>query len=524
MRPGEVTHRGAVPVDRHGRIGVGDIIAGVSVALVVVPQSLAYAELAGLPAHLGLYAAALPSLVAAFAASSRYLQTGPVAMTALLTFGALSQLAMPGSPGYIGLAALLAVVVGVVRLGFGLAKAGFITFSMSHPVVLGFSTGAVVLIIASQAAVATGVTDAPAELLPRLWDVITHPGSWNGAAVALSVATVLIIEVCRRLNPLIPGVLIALLVGLAVGGLTDYGAALLGEVQAGLPPLSLALPWSDLPSLLLPGAIIAGVGMAEPTAIARTLAAQDRERWDPNRELVSQGVANLAAGLSGGFPVGGSFSRSSINKLAGAHTRWSGAVTGLTVLAFTPFAGLLRSLPRAVLGAIVISAVVRLVRIPDMIRLIRVTWGQAVIAWVTFAATLTLAPRIDLAVLIGVGLAALVHLYRESSRLVVRTEFTAPVLRVTPVGVLFYGSAPFLADALNEKLAEHRGATEIRLNIERLGRIDHSGMMALQDFAAEVRGAGLTISVERVPRVFAGIWERSGGLGPESRTTPRAGI
>jgi sulfate permease, SulP family len=505
------------------RIQVGDLVAGVSVAFIVVPQGLAYAELAGLPSYVGLYAAAFPPLLAAFFASSRYLQTGPVAMTALLSFGALSEMATPGSPEYVRLALLLAVVVGVVRLGLGLTHGGAITHYMSHPVVLGFTTGAVFLIIASQAAVAFGVDGAPEDLLPRLWAVVSAPGSWNSHAVLLSAGVAAIIITSRRIHPLVPGVLIAVLVGLAVGGLTDYGASLVGEVEAGLPPFSLSLPWGDLPQLIVPGIIIAGVGFAEPTAIARTLAAQDRERWDPSRELVSQGVANIAAGLTGGFPVGGSFSRSSVNKLAGARSRWSGAVTGLAVLAFTPFAGVLSSLPRAVLGAIVITAVVRLVRIPDMIRLIKVTWGQSVIAWVTFAATLVLSPRIDLAVLVGVGLAALVHLYREASRLVVRTEFEPPVLRVTPVGVLFYGSAPVLADALNEKLAEHPDADEVRLNLERLGRIDHSGMMALQDFAEEVRAAGLAISVERVPRVFTGIWDRMGGLGPERRATPRAG-
>ena len=501
---------------RQRRVQVGDVVAGVSVAFIVVPQGLAYAELAGLPSYVGLYAAALPSLLAAYFASSRYLQTGPVAMTSLLTFGALSGLAAPQSAEYVRLALLLAVIVGVVRLGLGLAHGGLITYYMSHPVVLGFTNGAVVLIIASQAAVVFGVEDAPSDLLPRLWAVVAHPDSWNWEAILMSGSVAVIVLIAGRVHPLVPGVLIALLAGLAVGGLTGYDAALVGEIDIGFPPLSLDLPWGDVLELLIPGLIIATVGFAEPTAVARTLAAKDRERWDPNRELVAQGVANLAAGLSGGYPVGGSFARSGVNKLAGARTRWSGAVTGLAVLAFTPLAGVLSDLPRAVLGAIVIMGVGRMVRLPEMIRLIRVTWGQSVIAWVTFAATLVLSPRVDLAVLIGVALAALVHLYREGSRLVVRTDFHPPVLRVTPVGVLFYGSAPVLADALNEKLAEHPSATEISLNLERLGRIDHSGMIALQDFAQEVRAAGIAVSVERVPRVFTGLWERMGGLGGEA--------
>lgn len=491
---------------------VGDVIAGVSVALIVVPQGLAYAKLAGLPPHTGLYAAALPSLVAAFFASSRYLQTGPVAMTALLTFGALSAIETPSSPEYVKLALLLALLVGVFRLSLGLLKGGAITHYMSHPVVLGFTSGATLLIIASQMAVAFGVEGPPEDLLERLVYVVAHPGSWNPAAMALSGVTAALVLGGRRIHRLLPGALFALVIGLVVGSFGGYSAELIGEIPEGFPPLSLALPWGRLPVLLVPALIIAVVGFAEPTAIARTLAAQDRERWDPSRELVAQGFANIAAGVSGGFPVGGSFARSSVNKLAGARSRWSGAVTGLVVLAFTPVAGVLANLPRAVLGAIVISGVIKLVRIPDMIRLTRASRGQASVAWVTFAATLALSPRIDIAVLIGVGLAAVVHLYRESSRFVVRTEYDPPVLRLIPVGVLFYGSAPALGEELNRQLAAHPDASEIRLSLERLGRVDYSGMMALQDFAEEVRLAGLSISVDRVPRHVSGIWERTGGL------------
>ncbi len=490
-----------------------DVIAGLSVAFVVVPQGLAYAELAGLPPYTGLYAAALPPLAASFFASSRYLQTGPVAMTSLLTFGALSAMATPGSPEYIGLALLLALLVGLMRLGLGLVRGGAITRFMSHPVVLGFTSGAAVLIIGSQVALALGVTDVPDGLLDRLFTVLSSPSEWNGQAVMLSAVTAALVLLGRRVSPLVPGALLAVVIGLAFSGWGDYTAPVVGAVPEGFPPLSLSLPWSSLPALLVPAGIIAIIGFAEPTAIARTLAARDRERWDASRELVSQGVANIAAGLSGGFPVGGSFSRSSVAKLAGARTRWNGAITGLAVLLFTPVAGVLADLPRAVLGAIVIVAVLPLVRIPEMLRLTRVTWGQSAVAWATFVATLALSPRIDLAVLVGVGLAAVVHIYRESSRFVVRTDFAPPVLTMVPVGVLFYGSADALAEALNEQLAANPDADRVVLSLERLGRVDHSGMTALQEFARDVREAGLSIDVERVPRHIRGIWDRVGGLG-----------
>ena len=157
------------------------------------------------------------------------------------------------------------------------------------------------------------------------------------------------------------------------------------------------------------------MGFAEPAAIARTFAAQDRQPWSSDREFVSQGVANLVSGISGGFPVGGSFSRSSVNRMAGGKTRWSGAVTGLVVLAFLPMAGVLSPLPRAILAAIVIAAVVQLIQVRSLIRLFVYSRPQALVAWGTFGVTLALAPRIEWAVLIGIGLGILLHLWRELS-------------------------------------------------------------------------------------------------------------
>ncbi len=492
---------------RPDRFSVGDIIAGISVAVVVIPQALAYAELAGMPVYTGLYAAALPPLAAALFASSRYLQTGPVAMTSLLTFGALSTVARPFSAEYVGLALVLALIVGAIRLALGLVGGGGITHFMSNPVVLGFTTGATLLIIASQSAVAFGVENAPDGLVERLWHVLTNPGAWSWAAIALSAVTILLVRGAPLIHPLFPGVLVAVLIGMAVG-LIDGAFALVGDIPSGLPPFSLDLPWGEVPALLISGAIIAVVGFAEPTAIARTFAAQDRVRWDANRELVSQGVANLASGLTGGFPVGGSFSRSSINKLAGASSRWSGAITGAAVLAFTPFAGVVSGLPRAVLGAIVIAAVLKLVRIRALWRLIRVSWGQAVIAWSTFLATLLLSPRIDLAVLLGMALAAAVHMYREASRLSVETHIDGATMTMEPEGVLFYASADAFSEAFSDAVAENPVVRRLVLDLEGLGRIDLPGAMELKTFIWDAEAAGIEVEIVNTPAHAEGILER----------------
>lgn len=490
------------------RFAIGDLIAGISVAVVIIPQSLAYAELAGMPVYTGLYAAALPPLVAAFFASSTYLQTGPVAMTALLTFGALSTLAEPFSAEYVGLALLLAVIVGLFRLLLGLIGGGGITHFMSNPVVLGFTTGATLLIVASQTSVVFGIQDPPDRLLLRLWDVATRIDDWSWAAIGLSVVTVALVMGARRIHPLLPGVLIAVVIGMALGTI-DGAFDLVGDVPEGLPPISLGLPWSELPVLLLSGAIIAVVGFAEPTAIARTFASQDRVRWDPDRELISQGFANIASGLSGGFPVGGSFSRSAIVRFAGAKTRWSGAVVGLVVLAFLPFAGIVSLLPRAVLGAIVIASVIRLVRLRALWRLFRISWGQGLIAVSTFVATLVLAPRIDLAVLFGMAAAAGVHLMREASRMSIDIHFDGSTLTMSPAGVLFYASAQTFIDRFIEELAAYPDINKLVIDLEGIGRLDLGGTMELKTLVWDARQAGIEVEMVNIPPHAQGVMSRA---------------
>ena len=297
------------PADnRRQRFSTADLIAGISVALVLIPQSLAYAEIAGVPSYVGLYAAAFPPIAAALVASSPHLQTGPVAMTALLTFGALASLAPVGSPEYIGLAAFLAVLVGGFRIAVGALRAGFVSYLMSQPVLRGFTSAAALLIAVSQLPRVLGV-EAPGDgIIVDGLDALANPGAWVGPAIGVAVATVLIVLGGRRFHALFPGVLVAVLVGMAYGAIVGYPAEVVGEIPARFPPLSLDLPWGRVRDLFLPALVIALVGFAEPAAIARTFATQDRRRWNPDREFVSQGLANVASGISGGFPVGGSFS------------------------------------------------------------------------------------------------------------------------------------------------------------------------------------------------------------------------
>ncbi|MYB04615.1 MAG: SulP family inorganic anion transporter, partial [Acidimicrobiaceae bacterium] len=271
---------------RVSRPSNGDLIAGVSVALVAIPQSLAYAELAGLPPQYGLYATALPALLAALFVSSRYLQTGPVALTALLTLGALSSVAVPGGPDYIQSAALLALLVGLMRLLLGVVRAGRVAYVLSEPVVTGFTAGAAVVIMASQLPKIFDV-DTEGQVFTAALRALESPSKWSWTAIAFAAATVALMIGGRYVHRLFPGVLVAVIAGVLVSGFGGYEGSKVGDLDSGFIPLTLNFPWSEAPSLLLPAAVIALVGFAEPAAIARTYAAADRLPWNANREMVS---------------------------------------------------------------------------------------------------------------------------------------------------------------------------------------------------------------------------------------------
>ncbi len=388
------------PDDRRARL-LGDLVAGISVALVLIPQSLAYAELAGVPAYIGLSAAALPPLFAAYFASSPYLQTGPVALTSLLTFGALAPLNESNPLEYVRLAALLAIITGLIRAALGLFGLGSVAYIMTKPVVLGFTSGAAVLILASQLPKVFGM-ESDAGVLRGAFDALTSPQNWELAAILISGFTLVAMLGGRRIHVLFPGVLVAVLAVLLWSNVTGYDGLVVGELPTGFRTPSLDLPWDQTTRLLVPGFVIALVGFAEPASIARTYAEAEDIPWDSSRELLSQGIANLTSGIMGAFPVGGSFSRTSLGHLAGAKTKLSGAITGAVVFLTLPLDPLLKNLPRAVLGAIVLAAVFKLIRVVDIYRMRTVSKIDAGVAAFTFVATLVTVPRLEIGVLLGI--------------------------------------------------------------------------------------------------------------------------
>jgi sulfate permease, SulP family len=483
------------------------VLAGISVAVVLVPQSLAYAQLAGFPAYRGLFAAAIPPLVAAPFASSPYLQPGPTAVSALLTYGALSPLAPLGSARYIELGLLLALLVGVIRVAVGLLHAGVLAYLMSQPLLVGFVPAAAILIVASQLPVALGVhTHGHHELYRAGW-ALAHVGDWRLETILIALFTSVVLLLGKRVHPLFPGVLLAVVAAIAYSKAVGYGGARLGTIHAGLPPLTRSLPVGDLRRLVVPAFVIALLGFAEASSIARTYAALERKRWDADREFVSQGVANLAAGVFGGFPVGASFSRSALNRLAGAKTNVSGLVTGLAVFAFLPLGFLLGPLPQSVLAATVIVAVVPLIRIDRIVEIAALSWPQVAIALTAFGLTLALAPHVEWAIVAAIGLSVAVHLWREL-RLDLASSSRGDRLELIPEGVLWFGTARSLEDRFLDLLAAHPDARRLVVRLDRLGRIDLTGALALKTLLEDARGAGLEVSVEGSPAHAARILRR----------------
>ena len=396
------------------RIIFGDVLAGISVALLLIPQSMAYAELAGLPPEIGLFASALPPIFAAFVASSPYLQTGPVALTSLLTLGALSGLADAGTTHYVELAALLALIVGISRLIFGFLRLGNLVYLMNAPVVTGFTSAAVILIIASQIPKTIGNEINANGTLNRAYRSLSDFENWEIESLLISGVTIFLIIVGKYIHKLFPGALLVLVAGSIYSHLSDYKGPVVGEIPTGIPDLGFGLPWGSVDELFLSGIVIALIGFAEPASISRIFASQENQRWSANREFVSQGLANVASAFSGALPVGGSFSRSSLNKLSGAQSKWSGLVTGIVVCIFLPFANVLDRLPEATLGAVVVAAVLGLIRPKKLLFSIRDSTSEGLITWVTFIATLTLSPHVERGVLVGIGFSILVNVYKKS--------------------------------------------------------------------------------------------------------------
>ena len=517
-----------------------DLLAGLTVALVLIPQSMAYAQLAGLPAYYGLYASFLPVIVASLFGSSRQLQTGPVAVVSLMTAAALEPLAAANPQGYLVYAAVLAIIVGLFQLSLGLLRLGVLVEFLSHPVVVGFTNAAAIIIGASQLEKLFGVTAQSSDhFYMTIWHVLVEASTHTHfPTLAMGIASLAIIFGLKKYAPKIPSVLAAVVVTSLVSLLIGYenlGGKVVGYVPAGLP----ALAWPDFSmavaiDLVGKAIVIAVVGYMEAISVAKAIAAQTRQRIDANQGLVGQGLGNIISGLSGAYPVAGSFSRSAVNMSAGAKTGFAAVVTGLIVaisLILLYFAQYLYHLPQATLAAVIISAVINLVRVKQIKYALRVHKHDGFIAILTFVLTLILAPHLEQSIFIGVLLSLGLFMYRtmhphisilsrhsdgsfrDAEIHILKTCPKISVLRFE--GPLFFASAVYFEEKVLERISVKPDLKCIIIDAEAITEIDATGEDMLHQLSLRVTTLGIEFIFARTKRQVMDVFVRTGFAGPD---------
>lgn len=396
-----------------------DLAAGLTVGAMLVPQAMAYALLAGLPPEVGLYAATVPVLLYALFGTSGQLAVGPVAIVSLLTATALAPVVEEGTTGYLSAAALLALVVGVVHLVVGIGRLGFLVDFLSHSVLVGFTAAAAIIIGLSQVKHVLGITvERTDHVHDTVREVLANLDGTNGTTLAVGTAALAALVLLKRWAPRVPAALAVVVGAIVASELLDLegrGVAVVGTIPDSLPVLSLPdLSGSLLGDLVAPALVITLVGFMESIAVAKVYARRHRSEVDANQELVALGAANVGAGLFGGYPVTGGFSRTAVNDTAGARTPLASILTAGVVLATIAFlTPVLESLPQAALGAIIIMAVIGLVDVAEMRHIARVKRSDLVGMGVAFTATLVLGIEIGIAVAV---IASMLVVFARMSR------------------------------------------------------------------------------------------------------------
>ncbi|MFF0488576.1 SulP family inorganic anion transporter [Nocardia sp. NPDC004068] len=407
-----------------------DIVAGLTVWAVLVPEALAYASIAGVPPVTGLYAAVPALVLYALAGSSRHLVVGPMSATAALSAAIVTPLAGADGGRYLALSTALALVTGVAGLLAGLVRLGFVASFISEPVLKGFIVGLALTIIIGQVPKLLGIGKHEGDFFRQAWGVLTHLGETHWRTLVLGLLSLAVVLGVKRWLPLVPGSLLAVLLGIAavaVFDLDDHGVAIVGHIDSGLPALGLpdGPDFGDYLDLAGPAIGVLLIGFAEGLGAAKTYAAKAGYTVDANRELLGLGAANLGSGLASGMVVNGSLSKTAVNGSAGARTQLSGlVVAALTVLTLLLLTGLFEKLPEATLAGVVIAAVVELVDIAGLRRLYRVwterlggIYGHAARADFLAAAAAMLGVLLfDTlpGLLIGIGISMLLLVYRTS--------------------------------------------------------------------------------------------------------------
>lgn len=515
-------------------MAASDLLAAVIVTIMLIPQSLAYAMLAGVPPQVGLYASIAPLLAYAIFGTSRTLAVGPVAVVSLMTAAAAGNVAAQGTPEYLTAAIVLALLSGVFLLLLGIFRLGFLANFLSHPVISGFITASGLLIAISQLKHLLGVNAEGDTAIELIGGLARHVSQINLPTAVIGITGLAFLFWVRKgLQPLLqriglparaagmiakagPVVVVAAST-LAVWalGLEQAGVRTVGEIPGGLPSLALpAFKISDWLALAGPAALLSIVGFVESVSVAQTLAAKRRQRIDPDQELVALGASNLGSAFSGGFPVTGGFARSVVNFDAGAETPAAGAYTAVGIAVATLFlTPLIRDLPNATLAATIMVAVLSLVDLKALSR----TWRYSRADFAAMAATilLTLSMGVEAGIVAGVGLSLALYLYRGSKPHVAivgqvpGTEHFRNILRhavQTVPGIvtlrvdesLFFANARYLEDTVYELVAEDKALRHLVLMCSAVSEVDASALESLEAINARLKDAGVTFHLSEV--------------------------
>jgi SulP family sulfate permease len=511
-----------------------DLVAAVIVTIMLIPQSLAYALLAGLPPEVGIYASIAPIILYAVFGTSRALAVGPVAVVSLMTAAAVGRIAETGSPEYIAAALTLAFLSGVFLVLLGVLRLGFLANFLSHPVIAGFITATGLIIAASQLKHILGIKASGHNLFELVLSLVEHLGSTNLITLAIGASSAaFLLWVRRGLKPLLvslglkprladitakagPVGAVAATTLLAWGlDLGSKGVALVGDVPRGLPPLTMPSFSADLWASLIGSAVLISIiGFVESVSVAQTLAAKKRQRIEPDQELIGLGAANIGAAFSGGYPVTGGFARSVVNFDAGAETPAAGAYTavGLAIASLT-LTPLIAYLPVATLAATIIVAVLSLVDLS----ILKKTWGYSRADFIAVLVTIltTLGLGVEMGVMAGVLISILIHLYKSSRPHVAEvgqvpgTEHYRNVLRhkvITDDHILtlrvdeslYFANARFLEDYIYNAVANRPRLKHVILMCPAVNAIDMSALESLEAINERLKSSGVTFHLSEV--------------------------
>ena len=513
----------------NARTFANDGIAGLIVAIMLVPQGMAYALLAGLPAEVGLYASIVPLILYGLLGSSRALAVGPVAIVSLMVASTLGEFHEAGSTGYVAGAVLLAFLSGVILLGMGVARMGFLVNFLSHPVISGFSSAAALIIGFSQLKHLLGYDIPRSHLISdTVGHAISNLSNLNIATLAITLMSLaILLAFKRKVAPFLVGFGVAGPLADAIGKSgplvavfvttacvwhfdlnTSQGVKIVADIPAGLPPLQMPTFDIELMRELFPAAaLISVVGFLESISVAKSLASKRRQKVDPDQELMALGAANLGASFTGGYPVTGGFSRSLVNFTAGAVTPFASIITAMliavTVALFTP---LLYFLPKAALAAIIVVAVANLIDLKTL----RLAWNydkaDAISLISTFLAVLWLG--IELGIIAGTALTIMLYLWRTSRphvavvgrvgntehfRNILRHEVqTDPrILAIRIDESLYFANTSYLEDTILARVADQPEIEHLVLIMSAVNFIDASALETLETLIGRLRDAGV---------------------------------